>query len=99
MSVFDWKNNPSGIHIEDTSVRRHKGGTRGMLSSPLSSSWCQTVAQCDLAGTEIRVYPSIQAAARDLNLCATAISRCVNGKRASVGGFTFKPHAPIGSRR
>lgn len=99
MNAFDWKGQPAQIHIEDTSVRRHKRGTRGMLSSPLSSSWSRSIAQCDLAGTVIRSYPSIQSAARDLGIDALLISRCVNGNAESAGGFIFKAIGGLGSRR
>lgn len=98
-NAFDWRGQPPQIHIEDTSSRRHKSGVRGLLSSPLSSSRCRTIAQCSLEGTVIRVYPSIKSAARDLDICPTAIGKCVRGKVASVGGFVFKAHAPMGSRR
>lgn len=98
-NAFAWRDQPARVLVEDTSSRRHKGGTRGMLNSPLSTSWCRTVAQCDLAGAVIRVYPSIQAAARDLGICATRIGKCVNGKAESAGGFVFKAHVSMGSRR
>jgi hypothetical protein len=41
-------------------------------------------------GETIRRWPSIFAAARDLNLCYSHICETVNGKRKSAGGFGWQ---------
>jgi hypothetical protein len=98
MNAFEWRGQPAQIHIEDTSRRRHKRGMKPDTVA-LSNSSSTTVAQLDMAGNVLKVYPSLAAAARDLGLHVSGISLCINGKRTAHGGYRWSLHKPMGSRR
>jgi hypothetical protein len=97
-SPFDWRGTPSQVRIVDTSNRAHRQG-RGALNGRLSSNPTRQVAQCDLNGNIIKVYPSCASAARDHHMHPQCIHNCLKGHSKTAGGFKWKDYLkPMGSR-
>ena len=46
------------------------------------------IGQYDLNGNLIKEWPSVTDA--EISLCISDISKCLNGKRRSVGGFLWR---------
>lgn len=57
---------------------------------PLAAEASKTkVAQYDLEGTLIAIYPSQREASEATNTCRSSITRCVRGHRKTAGGYKW----------
>lgn len=90
-SPFDWRNNPSGIKIEQSKLhgRRLPSAYRRATADWLCNNQGTTVAQMGKDGVLVKKYPSISCAARDMGVSAQAISSCINGRTKTCAGFKW----------
>lgn len=78
-------------HLRSPEVSRKKSEMMKGKSLPQSvyDKIKVPVYQYNKAGELINNYPSIQAAADELNIDRASISKCVSGKRVTAGGFMW----------
>lgn len=50
----------------------------------------RSVAKLDVTGKELKIYPSIQLAAKNIGISPSGICLCLQGKRKTAGGFAWK---------
>lgn len=62
----------------------------GTRNGRVAERLAQPVIQCDSSGNEIKRWDSIRSAARELNVFATNIVKCLKGKYKTAGGYEWK---------
>jgi len=80
----------SESNIQIMTWRQNKDKFTDSIKNGSLTTFCKPVIQYDLNGNEIGRYKSTQEASRKTGCSQDAISRCSNGKKESVKGYTFR---------
>ena len=77
-----WNNNPSNLMIvtREEHARIHY--------DDINRS--KAVAQCDLEGVILKIWPSAREAERNTSVAFQNIFKCCRGKRKTAGGYVWK---------